>query len=61
MQTKANTLLATKCSWCKKELDKIDLIMIDESNALTHIQCPTKADIPIKDVGYYKDVVEKYS
>ncbi|PLT31645.1 hypothetical protein [Peribacillus deserti] len=61
MQIKTKTFLAHTCSWCNKHLDKIDLITIDASNVLTHIQCPKKSDIPIIDVGYYTDVVKEYS
>lgn len=57
---KTKSLLPVKCSFCDKELEAIDLILIDESNALTHIHCPKKTGISVKDLGYYKDVVEKY-
>ncbi|RFU65036.1 hypothetical protein [Peribacillus glennii] len=58
METK--NFLSVKCSGCQKELEAIDLILIDETNALTHVQCPHKTDVAVKDLGYYKDILEKY-
>ncbi|PLT33156.1 hypothetical protein [Bacillus sp. V5-8f] len=49
-----------KCASCQKELEAIDLIIIDETNALTHVQCPHKKDVPVKDLGYLNDILEKY-
>jgi len=53
-------LLAVKCSCCKKELDAIDLVIINESLQLTHIQCPDKGEKAIIDVGYFNAVSRKY-
>jgi hypothetical protein len=53
-------LLPVKCSCCKKELDAIDLVLINESLQLTHIQCPDKGEIAIIDVGYFNAVFRKY-
>ncbi|WP_409303068.1 hypothetical protein [Peribacillus sp. SCS-155] len=55
-----NIIVPVHCSWCRKELEAIDLVAIDELNYLTHIQCTTKTDTPLKDLGYYQDIVEKY-
>lgn len=53
-------LLPMKCSCCKKELDAMDLVIINDSLQLTHIQCPDKGEIPIIDVGYFNAVSRKY-
>ncbi|MED3688071.1 hypothetical protein P4534_04380 [Peribacillus butanolivorans] len=53
-------LLPVKCSACKKELDAIDLVIINESLQLTHIQCPNKGEIANIDVGYFNAVSRKY-
>ncbi|MFJ7677095.1 hypothetical protein ACIQXQ_03500 [Peribacillus sp. NPDC097198] len=53
-------VLPVKCSCCKKELDAIDLVIINDSLQLTHIQCPDKGEKPIIDVGYFNAVSQKY-
>ncbi|MFJ7472103.1 hypothetical protein ACIQWI_26815 [Peribacillus frigoritolerans] len=53
-------LIAVKCSCCKKELDAIDLVIINEALQLTHIQCPDKGEKAIIDVGYFNAVSRKY-
>ncbi|MEF2094581.1 hypothetical protein V3595_07880 [Bacillus sp. CFBP9009] len=54
-------LLPVKCSWCKKELGAIDLVIINESLQLKHIQCPDKGEkASIIDVGYFNAVSRKY-
>ncbi|MGG4268130.1 hypothetical protein [Peribacillus simplex] len=53
-------LLPVKCSCCKKELDAMDLVIINESLQLTHIQCPDKGDKAIIDVGYFNAVSREY-
>ncbi|MDM5360757.1 hypothetical protein [Peribacillus sp. ACCC06369] len=53
-------LLAVKCSCCKKELDAIDLVIINKSLQLTHIQCPDKGEKAIIDVGYFNAISRKY-
>ncbi|MFP3511848.1 hypothetical protein SB775_19815 [Peribacillus sp. SIMBA_075] len=53
-------ILPVKCLCCKKELDAIDLVIINESLQLTHIQCPDKGEEAIIDVGYFNAVSRKY-
>lgn len=53
-------VLPVKCSCCKKELDAIDLVIINDSLELTHFQCPDKGELPIIDAGYFTDVSQKY-
>ncbi|MDF9759414.1 hypothetical protein OKW24_001187 [Peribacillus simplex] len=55
-----DNLLPVKCLCCKKELDAIDLVIINESLQLTHIQCPDKGEKAIIDVGYFNAVSRKY-